>query len=129
MDDEISPANSPATSPTPPKGLIAYKQEQLFHMGPLPAPADFEIYEKTVPGAGDRILKMAEHEQSLRHEIERKRMDATDDDAKERRRLERRGQWFGFFIAILALVIGGYLALHDKTTSAGILLEIGRAHV
>lgn len=28
--------------------------------GPLPAPEDFERYNRELPGAGDRILKMAE---------------------------------------------------------------------
>lgn len=34
--------------------------------GPLPPSAEFERYNQVIPGAGDRILKMAEKEQQLR---------------------------------------------------------------
>ena len=37
---------------------------------PLPSPAAFRIYEDTVSGAGNRILKMAETEQSNQHELQ-----------------------------------------------------------
>jgi len=121
MDNEISKPNGPGESPSSEGRLLALKQEQLFHMGPLPAPADFEIYEKTVPGAGDRILRMAEQEQSFRHDVEKRRTNAVIEDAKEIRRLERYGQWLGFIIAIVALIIGYFLGVNNKTTCAVIL--------
>ena len=34
--------------------------------GPLPAPEDFERYEKAVPGVGGRIVALAENEQQIR---------------------------------------------------------------
>jgi len=36
---------------------LAFSRE---HRGPLPAPEDFKEYENILPGAADRILKMAE---------------------------------------------------------------------
>lgn len=36
-------------------------------VGPIPPPALFEHYDEVVPGAADRILKMAEKEQDHRH--------------------------------------------------------------
>ena len=36
------------------------------YSGPLPTPADFENYNRVVPGAAKRILGMAEREQQIR---------------------------------------------------------------
>ena len=36
------------------------------YSGPLPTPADFENYNRVVPGAAERILGMAEREQQIR---------------------------------------------------------------
>lgn len=50
------------------------------HIGPLPTPADFREYDTIVPGAGNRILTMAEKEQDLRADIvgtERRRIAAS----------------------------------------------------
>ena len=40
--------------------------------GPLPHPQILEGYEKIVPGAGDRILRMAENEANHRHSVDNK---------------------------------------------------------
>ena len=42
------------------------------HIGPLPTPEDFAKYNLVLPNAADRILKMAENEQTNRHEISEK---------------------------------------------------------
>lgn len=44
---------------------------QKSYSGPLPAPEDFAAYEKTLPGATDRILKMAELSLGSRMENEK----------------------------------------------------------
>lgn len=46
-----------------------------FSAGPLPVSSEFAGYEQTLPGAAERILAMAEKEQSHRHEIELKAVD------------------------------------------------------
>lgn len=48
--------------------------------GPLPPPALFEHYEKALPGSADRILKLAENEQTYRHDWEKKALDAQKGD-------------------------------------------------
>ena len=35
-------------------------QQQKIHSGPLPAPEDIELYNKSIPNGADRIMKMAE---------------------------------------------------------------------
>lgn len=51
--------------------IVAASVSQHFE-GPLPAPADFAAYKETLPSAPERILKMAEDEQSYRHKINKK---------------------------------------------------------
>lgn len=43
---------------------------QRIHSGPLPAPETYAQYNEIHPGAAERILKMAEKEQSHRHRSE-----------------------------------------------------------
>ena len=40
------------------------------HQGPLPSPESFASYEQTLPGAGDRILRLAEDEAQHRRSEE-----------------------------------------------------------
>jgi hypothetical protein len=42
------------------------------YSGPLPRPDDFAAYERVLPGAADRILKMAENQAGHRQALERK---------------------------------------------------------
>jgi uncharacterized membrane protein len=83
------------------------QQMQTFHHGPLPSPEAFEKYNRVLPGAADRILKMAEtqatHRQSLEHFVVR------GDYYKE-----IMGTVLGY-IAFGGSMFGAiYLLLHDK---------------
>ncbi|WP_278925353.1 DUF2335 domain-containing protein [Staphylococcus auricularis] len=50
---------------------IIASEVSLTKSGPLPDPKDFEEYEEVLPGSADRIVKMAEKNQSHRIEIEK----------------------------------------------------------
>lgn len=41
--------------------------EQTHYSGPLPLPEDLAKYDQVVPGAAERIIKMAENEMEHRH--------------------------------------------------------------
>jgi hypothetical protein len=47
------------------------RQETRF-AGPLPPPEAFDAYERVLPGAADRILKMAENQATHRQGLERR---------------------------------------------------------
>lgn len=77
--------------------------EQHSFSGPLPAPEDLEKYDRIVPGAAERILKMAEKEMEHRHSNENS--------------LTKGIVWttalsivFAFFVAIALAVLSFYLA-------------------
>lgn len=70
--------------------------------GPIPPPEVLQGYENVQQGFGDRILRMAERQQDHRIKCE-------DKVVQESTTQSKRGQWFGFIIAILFL--SGALAL------------------
>jgi len=69
---------------------------QQSHSGPLPSSREFRGYNTVLPGAADRILRMAEREQEHRQSLETK---VVHDDL----RLKGRGQVYS--LAALALML------------------------
>jgi uncharacterized membrane protein len=71
--------------------------------GPLPHPQLLEGYEKIVPGSAERILKMAEEQQTHRHGMERQAL-----------QVESRNSFAGiicaFVIGIVTVVCGSLVA-------------------
>jgi len=63
--------------------------------GPLPHPELFRLYDEIIPGAGERILAMAEQEAEHQHHMENMALDCASKEAK-------RGQWFGLIIGVCA---------------------------
>ena len=70
-------------------------------VGPLPPPVAFTAYEQALPGAADRILKMAEAEQAGRIEQTMRQSEAVF-------RAKMLGLVFGF-LSVIVLVSGAVL--------------------
>lgn len=81
--------------------------------GPLPPPAALEQFERSSPGAADRILSMAEREEKHRHEQERKML-SSDTSARSR------GQFMAFLIAVV-IILGGMWLIHDGKSIEGLI--------
>ncbi len=98
---EIVPAARPA-SPQPDSSV-----DLELHLGPLPHANDFAEYDRILPGAAHRILKMAEREQVSRLRL-------------------RWGDWLANLLAMILgrlflytlLVAAVYLAINDKPLEA-----------
>jgi len=100
----------PANNRLPPSSCSnaqLIQHTQTLHQGPIPAPESFAAYERVLPGAADRILKMAETQ------------------ATHRQGLERFAVRGDYYKAIMGTVLGYiafggsmfgaiYLLLHDK---------------
>ena len=83
--------------------------------GPLPHPEDLSRYDDIVPGAGHRILAMAEGEQKHVHDLDRRKINENAKDVK-------RGQQFAFLVAIAAFastVCLGYFGQSTAATAVG----------
>ena len=82
--------------------------------GPLPPPAVLERYDRLLPGAAERILRMAEKEQAAGRDfaIEVLRATATE---------TRRGQYLAFAAVWAALGVTAYLGYLGHTFAASVV--------
>lgn len=65
---KLEPMLRPDKRPQAVEIVTTYMQK--VHSGPLPAPEDFEHYERVLPGSADRIIALTEREQAHRHKQE-----------------------------------------------------------
>ena len=115
--NEISRENIP-TQPTPqqsgeattPVDIALY--EAVWN-GPLPPPKVLRGYEEIVPGAGNRIIEMAEKEQDHSHDM---------DKASSRR--ADRGLLAAFIISILIIGGGIYFIYSGYQWAGGSIIGI-----
>ena len=92
--------------------------------GPIPPPSILNQYNDMLPGAADRIIAMAEKEAAHRHKMEEKALDAEIKGLKAEAEDTKRGQFFGFFIA-LAIIAGSVYAGTNGAQWTGSLLGVG----
>jgi len=82
--------------------------------GPLPHPRILEQYDEVLPGLAERIVTMAEKEQGHRHAMDRGIMG-----------LFSRGQWFGFIMGIVTLLLGSWLLYEGRDLSGFGIVIVG----
>ena len=91
--------------PTVRQAVAAYvHQVEEHYSGPLPHPRHLEYFERTLPGAANRILVMAEQEQFHRHAWERAELSSSV-------LTERMGLFGGIAVAI-GLIIGAVICAY-----------------
>ena len=96
------------------KKAILFQQESIAFSGPLPPPEVLKKFDEVVPGAAERIIKMAEGQFTHRVELEKKVINSDIDNS-------RKGQLFGFIIAIIGLVFSFILIIVGYQLVGGIL--------
>jgi len=96
-----------------PRIVAATTQTQVFS-GPLPQPEDLAKYDQVLPGAAERILKMAEEQSAHRRSLESK---VIESDVRN----SRRGSWFGFIIGMTGILVGALLIYLGLPVTGSIL--------
>ena len=97
-------------------GRVIVRQSSTFS-GPLPPPETLREFNEIVPGAAERIIKMAEGQFEHRKELERKVIDS--DIARS-----KWGQILGFFIAIFGITASGIISIYGNPIG-GVVLGVG----
>lgn len=92
--------------------VVEYKT--MFH-GPIPDPEVLAQYDRIVPGAADRILKMAEEQSAHRRDMEKQLVTSNTQN-------EKRGMYFAFVITIVFVLLSGFLIYHDKVIAGYLTL-------
>ena len=80
-----------------------------------------------MPGAADRILKMAEKEQAHRHEMQEKLVQSQVFDFRQERSEKRLGQIFGFAIGVVSIIAGSVTAIQGAPWAGGFIGSAGVA--
>ncbi len=96
--------------------LIA--QQVSTFSGPIPPPSILQQYNQVIPGAAERILKMAEAQSEHRRRLEERVIFSDVRNSKL-------GLVFGFIITITAIIVGAFLILKTNNQVAGGLLSVG----
>lgn len=121
-DLELTPHASEQTQPQ------AQLMQRLLrsHQGPLPSPEAFASYEQTVPGAGDRILRLAEEEATHRRSQEIVEGEhGRQLEPFDVRQAAKRQEWGLIFGGIMGTVITGaaiVIALLGNTIAAATII-------
>jgi uncharacterized membrane protein len=122
QSDPVDPANeiikrlTPALRPEKvgeAKRVIATVMQKL-HVGPLPPPEDLAHYDAVCPGAAERIISMAEGNQSHRQQMER-------DHLRLEYNLQSRGQWLAISALISMLLLVGFTFYIGQPIAASVL--------
>ena len=95
------------------RGVLVTEISQSFS-GPLPHPDVLRKFNEIVPGAAERIIKMAEDQSTHRKELEKKVIDS--DIARS-----KWGQILGFIIAITGLGISTIIAIYGSAIAGGVI--------
>ena|SRR2546422_501244 len=92
------PSAAPAQS-----GKVILTQRRFS--GPLPTPEALAQYEQILPGAADRITRLAEVQSAHRQGIETKVVDSNI-------AREKTGQWLGAGLYLGTIIVGAWLIAH-----------------
>lgn len=94
------------------------------HRGPLPSLHYMQGMKDIVPDGPERIIAMAETEQSHRHAMEVRDQALTEKSEDDDYRVTRRGQLFGFLICVFVIGVAAILALMDHENIAAVLVGL-----
>ena len=125
--DDLERALDELGQPQPPAQLIRHL-EQSFR-GPLPSPEAFASYEQTVPGAGDRILRLAEEEATHRRSQEiaegEHGRQLQDFDVRQAAKRQNRGLVFGGIMGVVITAAAIVIAVLGNTIGATTIITTG----
>lgn len=99
------------------KAILVYiTRESHIFSGPLPPPETLAQYEKILPGAADKIFKMAHEQQQHRFELDNATINLNKDLIKSKQRGQIIGGLLVLFLAIIGLICT--LTAHDSVAKA-----------
>lgn len=99
------------------KQSVTIARAQRFE-GPIPSPAVLEQYDKILPGAAERIIRMAESEAEHRHRLTSRHLESEIAEA-------RWGQILAFFIGVFTIGCGTYAAIQGAELAGGFIGTTG----
>lgn len=96
------------------RNSVIVKETYSAFSGPLPSPEVLKKFDEVVPGAAERIIKMAEEQSSHRRGLEKGVIESDIIRSKW-------GQILGFIIAIVGLVVSALISVYGNAIAGGII--------
>ena len=96
-------------------------EKESYYEGPLPSPNVVSKYEKILPGAFDRILRLTEQNAQHRIEIDKHEMELEKTLVPESIEIRKAGQSKAFIITILGIIAVCFCAYIGEATIGSIL--------
>jgi uncharacterized membrane protein len=93
--------------------LVQQTSVQSFS-GPLPPPEVLKRFDDIVPGAAERIIKMAEAQSEHRKDLEKKVIESDISRSKW-------GQILGFIISIVGLISATIVSIYGNQIAGGLI--------
>lgn len=107
--------NQPDDGDPPSAGIrVSFGRSDSFFSGPLPPPEILRQYDEAHAGLADRIVSMAESEQSHRHSVESAALQGSID-------AEKRGQNYALLLCVLVILASCGLIWNGNEVSGTIL--------
>lgn len=94
--------------------MIALRHQTESFSGPLPHPDILKKFNEAVPGAAERIIKMAEEQASHRKELEKAVIHSNISRSKW-------GQILGFILALIGLIVACVVAIYGNAIAGGVI--------
>lgn len=94
------------------------------HAGPLPHPDFLRKYEELIPNGAERIMTMAELEQTHRHTREAREQTLIETAEMHDFTITKRGQSFGLGICVVVVLAAGVFALIGQPGLAALLMGL-----
>ncbi|MEK7586811.1 MAG: DUF2335 domain-containing protein [Patescibacteria group bacterium] len=107
-------SNLPSQSSQDGNGVVVRQNSTQIFSGPLPHPEILKKFDEVVPGAAERIIKMAEDQSIHRKELEKKVINS--DIARS-----KWGQILGFVISVIGLLAAALIAIYGNAVAGGII--------
>jgi uncharacterized membrane protein len=99
---------------TPNQGQLVRQEVAVSFSGPLPPPEALKRYDEIVPGAAERIIKMAEQQAEHRRSLEQQVIKSEIKNSKL-------GIYFGFTIGIVGIIGAIVVAILGKQKFGGVI--------
>jgi len=120
--------------------LTVSREQTVSFDGPLPPPAVLDAYDRTLPGAANRIITMAEAELAHRHKLEaqvtqanidaqQRQLDIASQQVSAIRASDLVGQVLGAAISLAAIGGAVYLAMIGQGWVASALVALPLAAI
>lgn len=90
---------------------------------PLPHPSVMRDFADIDPTFPDRIVSMTEQEALRRHDLEKEHLRLVGVDADKMRAERSRGQWMGFILCLVLVLIGAIAAFSGHEAVASVIFS------